>query len=74
MVMGPTAGLVFAELGADVIKVESAPRGDHTCGLGGLGVTRFHPHLPSLPTKKKILQINRRSSIAPPLPNVRRTR
>jgi crotonobetainyl-CoA:carnitine CoA-transferase CaiB-like acyl-CoA transferase len=25
-VMGPTAGLVFAELGADVIKVEPAPK------------------------------------------------
>ncbi len=24
-VMGPTAGLIFAELGADVIKVEPAP-------------------------------------------------
>ncbi|MBV8576099.1 MAG: CoA transferase, partial [Acetobacteraceae bacterium] len=30
--MGPTAGLVFAEFGADVIKVEPAPRGDHTRG------------------------------------------
>ena len=27
-VMGPTAGLVLAELGADVIKVEPAPKGD----------------------------------------------
>ncbi len=36
-VMGPTAGLVFAELGADVIKVEPAPKGDHTRGLGGFG-------------------------------------
>ena len=35
-VMGPTAGLLFAELGADVIKVEPAPKGDHTRGLGGL--------------------------------------
>ena len=25
-VMGPTAGLVFAELGADVVKVEPAPQ------------------------------------------------
>jgi crotonobetainyl-CoA:carnitine CoA-transferase CaiB-like acyl-CoA transferase len=40
-VMGPTAGLVFAELGADVIKVEPAPQGDHTRGLGGFGAGFF---------------------------------
>jgi crotonobetainyl-CoA:carnitine CoA-transferase CaiB-like acyl-CoA transferase len=39
--MGPTAGLVFAELGADVIKVEPAPKGDHTRGLGGFGAGFF---------------------------------
>src|SRR5215212_4294465 len=40
-VMGPTAGLIFAELGADVIKVEPAPHGDHTRGLGGFGAGFF---------------------------------
>jgi len=40
-VMGPTAGLLFAELGADVVKVEPAPRGDHTRGLGGFGAGFF---------------------------------
>jgi crotonobetainyl-CoA:carnitine CoA-transferase CaiB-like acyl-CoA transferase len=40
-VMGPTAGLVFAELGADVIKVEPAPEGDRTRGLGGFGAGFF---------------------------------
>jgi crotonobetainyl-CoA:carnitine CoA-transferase CaiB-like acyl-CoA transferase len=40
-VMGPTAGLVFAELGADVIKVEPAPNGDHTRRLGGFGAGFF---------------------------------
>src|SRR3954463_9059414 len=40
-VMGPTAGLVFAELGTDVIKVEPAPKGDHTRGLGGVGAGFF---------------------------------
>jgi crotonobetainyl-CoA:carnitine CoA-transferase CaiB-like acyl-CoA transferase len=40
-VMGPTAGLVSAELGADVIKVEPAPKGDHTRGLGGFGARFF---------------------------------
>jgi crotonobetainyl-CoA:carnitine CoA-transferase CaiB-like acyl-CoA transferase len=39
--MGPTAGLVFAELGADVVKVEPAPKGDHTRGLGGFGAGFF---------------------------------
>jgi crotonobetainyl-CoA:carnitine CoA-transferase CaiB-like acyl-CoA transferase len=40
-VMGPTAGLILAELGADVIKVEPAPKGDHTRGLGGFGAGFF---------------------------------
>jgi crotonobetainyl-CoA:carnitine CoA-transferase CaiB-like acyl-CoA transferase len=40
-VMGPTAGLIFAELGADVIKVEPVPKGDHTRGLGGFGAGFF---------------------------------
>jgi crotonobetainyl-CoA:carnitine CoA-transferase CaiB-like acyl-CoA transferase len=40
-VMGPTAGLVFAELGADVVKVEPAPKGDHTRALGGFGAGFF---------------------------------
>ncbi len=40
-VMGPTAGLIFAELGADVIKVEPAPMGDHTRGLGGFAAGFF---------------------------------
>jgi len=40
-VMGPTAGLVFAELGADVIKIEPAPDGDATRRLGGFGAGFF---------------------------------
>src|SRR5438552_16090172 len=40
-VMGPTAALVFADLGADVIKIEPAPNGDHTRGLGGFGAGFF---------------------------------
>jgi len=40
-VMGPTAGLIFAELGADVIKVEPAPKGDHTRSLGGFAAGFF---------------------------------
>ena len=40
-VMGPTAGLIFAELGADVVKVEPAPGGDHTRRLGGFAAGFF---------------------------------
>jgi crotonobetainyl-CoA:carnitine CoA-transferase CaiB-like acyl-CoA transferase len=40
-VMGPTAGLIFAELGADVVKIEPAPNGDHTRGLGGFAAGFF---------------------------------
>ncbi|UPY37118.1 CaiB/BaiF CoA-transferase family protein [Sediminicoccus sp. KRV36] len=37
MVMGPTAGMVMADLGADVVKVEPAPKGDSTRALTGSG-------------------------------------
>lgn len=37
MVMGPTCGLVLADLGADVVKVEPAPDGDNTRRLPGSG-------------------------------------
>jgi crotonobetainyl-CoA:carnitine CoA-transferase CaiB-like acyl-CoA transferase len=40
-VMGPTAGLIFSELGADVVKVEPAPDGDRTRRLGGFGAGFF---------------------------------
>jgi crotonobetainyl-CoA:carnitine CoA-transferase CaiB-like acyl-CoA transferase len=40
-VMGPTAGLLLADLGADVVKVEPAPHGDHTRGLGGFAAGFF---------------------------------
>jgi crotonobetainyl-CoA:carnitine CoA-transferase CaiB-like acyl-CoA transferase len=41
MVMGPTCGMILAQLGADVIKVEP-PSGDKTRSLGGMG-TAFFP-------------------------------
>ncbi|AUM70577.1 CaiB/BaiF CoA transferase family protein [Pseudomonas bijieensis] len=37
MVMGPTCGLVLADLGAEVIKVEPTPGGDNTRRLTGSG-------------------------------------
>jgi crotonobetainyl-CoA:carnitine CoA-transferase CaiB-like acyl-CoA transferase len=41
MVMGPTAGMTLADLGAAVVKVEPAPDGDTTRRLTGSGVG-FH--------------------------------
>ena len=41
MVMGPTCGLILADLGADVVKVEPAPGGDKTRHLPGSGAGYF---------------------------------
>lgn len=40
-IMGPTAGLVLADLGADVIKIEPAPGGDKTRRLSGFAAGFF---------------------------------
>lgn len=40
MVMGPTCGMILADLGAEVIKVEP-PAGDRTRKLPGLGIGFF---------------------------------
>ena len=37
MVMGPACGLLLADLGAEVIKIEPAPQGDNTRRLTGSG-------------------------------------
>jgi crotonobetainyl-CoA:carnitine CoA-transferase CaiB-like acyl-CoA transferase len=42
-VMGPSAGLVLADLGAEVIRIEPAPHGDHTRRLKGFG-TGFYTY------------------------------
>ncbi|WP_424137843.1 hydroxymethylglutaryl-CoA lyase [Roseomonas chloroacetimidivorans] len=41
MVMGPSSGMVLADLGADVIKVEPAPGGDNTRRLTGPAIGFF---------------------------------
>jgi crotonobetainyl-CoA:carnitine CoA-transferase CaiB-like acyl-CoA transferase len=43
-VMGPTCGLILADMGAEVIKVERAPKGDDTRRLAGFGAG-FFPYL-----------------------------
>jgi crotonobetainyl-CoA:carnitine CoA-transferase CaiB-like acyl-CoA transferase len=40
-IMGPTAGMVLADLGADVIKIEPAPAGDKTRKLSGFAAGFF---------------------------------
>jgi len=42
-VLGPTAGLVLADLGAEVIRVEPAPKGDPTRTLRGFGMG-YYPY------------------------------
>ena len=41
MIMGPSAGLILGDLGAEVIKVEPLPRGDNTRRLVGTGIGFF---------------------------------
>ncbi|HYM32868.1 MAG TPA: CaiB/BaiF CoA-transferase family protein [Candidatus Cybelea sp.] len=41
MVMGPTCGLILADLGADVVKIEPMPDGDKTRRLVGAGAGFF---------------------------------
>ena len=40
-IMGPSAGLVLADLGADVVKIEPAPAGDATRRLSGFAAGFF---------------------------------
>jgi crotonobetainyl-CoA:carnitine CoA-transferase CaiB-like acyl-CoA transferase len=40
-IMGPSAGLVLADLGADVVKIEPAPGGESTRRLAGFAAGFF---------------------------------
>ena len=54
MVMGPSCGLILADLGADVIKIEAVGDGDSTRRLLGSGAG-FHP---TFNRNKRSLAIN----------------
>lgn len=53
-VMGPTCGLILADMGAEVIKVERAPEGDETRRLKGFGIGFF----PFLNRNKKSIALD----------------
>ncbi len=57
MVMGPTCGLILADLGAEVIKVEPVPDGDNTRRLTGSGAGFF----PAYNRNKKSLAVDLKS-------------
>ena len=40
-VMGPTCGLILADMGAEVLKIEPPPGGDRTRRLPGFGAGFF---------------------------------
>lgn len=54
MVMGPTSGMIFGDLGADVIKVEPMGEGDNTRRLAGSGAGFF----PAFNRNKRSIQVN----------------
>jgi len=56
-VMGPTCGLILADMGAEVIKIERAPEGDETRRLKGFGIGFF----PFLNRNKKSMAIDLKS-------------
>ena len=57
MVMGPTCGLVLADLGAEVIKVEPAGRATTRAACTGTGAGFF----PSFNRNKKSLAVDLKS-------------
>jgi crotonobetainyl-CoA:carnitine CoA-transferase CaiB-like acyl-CoA transferase len=57
MIMGPSCGLVLADLGADVIKIEPVGEGDNTRRLPGSGAGFF----PSFNRNKRSLSVDLKS-------------
>lgn len=53
-VMGPCCGLILADMGAEVIKIERAPKGDHTRQMPGFGQGFF----PLFNRNKKSVALN----------------
>ena len=41
MIMGPSCGMILADLGADVVKVEPGPAGDNSRRLTGAAIGFF---------------------------------
>lgn len=58
MVMGPTCGLILADLGAEVIKIEPMPGGDKTRNLSGGGAGFF----PAFNRNKKSMLLDVKSA------------
>ena len=58
MVMGPSSGLIFGDLGADVIKVEPMGEGDNTRQLAGSGAGFF----PAFNRNKRSIQVDLKSA------------
>ena len=57
MIMGPSCGLVLADLGADVVKIEPVPDGDKTRRLAGSGAGFF----PTFNRNKRSLALDLKS-------------
>jgi crotonobetainyl-CoA:carnitine CoA-transferase CaiB-like acyl-CoA transferase len=58
MIMGPSCGLVLADLGADVVKIEPSPHGDNTRRLAGSGAGFF----PTFNRNKRSLAVDLKSA------------
>ena len=61
-VMGPSAGMILADLGAQVTKIEPVPDGDRTRHLKGVGISFF----PLFCRNKQSLAIDLKASGARP--------
>jgi crotonobetainyl-CoA:carnitine CoA-transferase CaiB-like acyl-CoA transferase len=57
MIMGPSCGMILADLGADVVKIEPYPNGDNTRRLNGSGAGFF----PTFNRNKRSLVVDLKS-------------